>query len=145
MATASSQDDPEEREAKNADWSGRPLVVAVQSDDLVDARRVREIVRLVERAAEEEVSAVVLELDLSGSGAAGERQRVLDALSKSKSPIIAYVNTNATGPQWTSTPPDLTGNNSSNNDLALYNIPRKIELTLSFEDDSVFTHVFNIR
>lgn len=98
MATASSQDDPEEREAKNADWSGRPLVVAVQSDDLVDARRVREIVRLVERAAEEEVSAVVLELDLSGSGAAGERQRVLDALSKSKLPIIAYVNTNATGP-----------------------------------------------
>lgn len=79
-------------------WKDRPVVVALSDDDLADARRVRELARILERASEEESNAVVFQLNLTAELDLDTLQRVLDIMSGTKLPSFVWVDPIATGP-----------------------------------------------
>lgn len=58
----------------------------------------REFGRILERAGEEEVEAIVFDIDVSESAPWTTQQRMLDKLAAVKVPTLAFVNSTATGP-----------------------------------------------
>lgn len=89
-----------EAPAKGTDapeWSGEAVIVALGNDDLSDGRRVRDLARLVARAEEEKVAALIFELDFSAGTEIETPQRVLDLVSDIQVPTVAYINPSATG------------------------------------------------
>ncbi len=83
---------------KEKEWKGRPVVIKISDDDLADGRRVRELGRILERAAKDESSAVVYQLHLSKDVSLDTFQRVLDTVAESDLPAIVFVDPIATGP-----------------------------------------------
>lgn len=51
----------------DAPWKDKTVVVSIDSSDLEDGRRMREFGRILERAGEEEVEAIVFDIDVSES------------------------------------------------------------------------------
>jgi membrane-bound serine protease (ClpP class) len=78
-------------------WKDHPVVIRVESSDLTDGRRVREIVRMVEQADQEKAGAIILELDVSGDVPVDSLERVLDAFAESETRTVTFVNSSATG------------------------------------------------
>lgn len=87
-----------EEEKLSAEWSGRAVFVALKNDDLRDARRVRDLERLVSRAEKEGVDALIFELDFSAQVELETQQRLFDLLTNIEVPSVAYINPSATGP-----------------------------------------------
>lgn len=83
--------------AGNPEWGGRPVIVSLGNDDLSDGRRVRDLARLVARAEEAKVAALIFELDFSAGAEIETPQRVLDLVSDIQVPTVAYINPSATG------------------------------------------------
>lgn len=79
-------------------WAGRPVVVRVESSDLSDGRRTREIVRILDRAGKERASVIVLDLDVRGEVPVDSLERVLDAFAESEIRTVSFINSTATGP-----------------------------------------------
>ncbi|MCG8599800.1 MAG: hypothetical protein MI807_06640 [Verrucomicrobiales bacterium] len=79
-------------------WAGRPVVVRVESSDLSDGRRTREIVRILERAGKEQASVIVLDFDVRGEVPVDSLERVLDAFAESEIRTVSFINSTATGP-----------------------------------------------
>lgn len=79
-------------------WKGRPIVVELSDDDLADGRRVRELGGILDRAEEEESSALVYQLNLTADVDLDTLQRVLDTMSGTKLKTYVFVDPIATGP-----------------------------------------------
>lgn len=80
------------------EWAGRAVFVVLKNDDLNDGRRIRDLDRLVSRAEEDGVGALILELDFSAQAEMETQQRLLDLLADIRVPTVAYINPSATGP-----------------------------------------------
>jgi len=78
-------------------WKDHPVVIRVESSDVTDGRRVREIVRMVEQADQEKAGAIILEMDVSGDVPVDSLERVLDAFAESETRTVTFVNSSATG------------------------------------------------
>ncbi|MDF1860302.1 MAG: NfeD family protein [Verrucomicrobiales bacterium] len=79
-------------------WKGKPVVIVIDSEDLKDGRRVREIGRMLERAKEDSASALILEINVSGDVPIENQNRILDQLAELEIPAVTFVNPSATGP-----------------------------------------------
>lgn len=81
----------------DGDWKGKVVVVSITDNDLEDGRRMREFGRILDRADEENVSAIVFDIDVGEPAPWTTQQRLLDKLSTVKVPTYAFVNSTATG------------------------------------------------
>jgi len=78
-------------------WSERPVVMVLGDEDLTDSRSQREALRLIERAEEEGASVLVVELNLNLPVESAPALQIVDRLSETAIPTMAYVQPSATG------------------------------------------------
>lgn len=79
-------------------WEGKTIVVPLDDTDLLDGRRSRELVRLVEKVNKEKVGVLVLELDTSTAVPWDSQLRFLNAIQKADVKTVAWVKDSAIGP-----------------------------------------------
>lgn len=84
--------------AQEETWKGKTVVVSITGNDLNDGRRMREFGRILEKADEEEVEALVFDIDIGDQAPWSTQQRMLDRLATVDVPTVAFVNSTATGP-----------------------------------------------
>lgn len=87
----------QEKSGADAEWKGRAVSVRLDEDDLGDARSLRELARILERAAGDEAALVVLDLDVSSAAPFEDYRKTLDAISTADVRVVTLVNPNATG------------------------------------------------
>lgn len=77
--------------------SDKIVVVKLRSDDLKEAKGVREWEQLLNKAEQEVPQVLIFDLNLKGDLPWSVQERILESLSELKVPTIAYVNSTATG------------------------------------------------
>lgn len=86
------------RSQEGGDWRGRVLVVPLGRELLDDRRLLREFDRLLEAAEGAPAAALVFEIALGGSAELAAQTELLDHLSRTTLPTVAWVPGTATGP-----------------------------------------------
>jgi membrane-bound serine protease (ClpP class) len=84
--------------AGESDWKGKVLVIPVSGDVVGESRSVREFERMIEEANTAGVAALVLEIDISEPASWSDQKRILELVTKTSLPTVAFVNSSATGP-----------------------------------------------
>jgi len=81
-----------------ATWKGRVLVVPLTNDLLTERRGLRDLERLLAEAEAAPVAGLVFEIDLSGPAELSAQTELLDLVSRTKLPSVAWIPGTATGP-----------------------------------------------
>ncbi len=79
-------------------WKDRPLVISLTDDDFEDSRRLREFGRLLEKAEEEQVSAIIFDLDFDRPASDLDFHKALEKVSDLLVPTASYISSSAIGP-----------------------------------------------
>lgn len=85
-------------EKKEAQFSGKTLVIKITNGTITDGRRLREFAKMLEAAGKQEADVMVLDLNVTGPVPWDAQKRLLDMLPGMKTRTIAFVNSAATGP-----------------------------------------------